>query len=100
MQWVCSAPRPQTGRDSGVLRQASMTGRLNPQAGLWPATYRALLGLITAAGLSLSEALPLRDIDVDLKSAEVGRSFVYVARGSQAENHLACAVSSDTSPGC
>ena len=44
-----------------------VAGRLTPQGGLRPATYRTLFGLIAAAGLRLSEALRLRDEDVDLR---------------------------------
>jgi len=44
-------------------------GRLSPQGGLRPVTYRTLFGLIAAAGLRLSEALHLRDVDVDLAGA-------------------------------
>lgn len=46
-----------------------VAGRLTPQGGLRPATYRTLFGLIAAAGLRLSEALRLRDEDVDLRGA-------------------------------
>jgi site-specific recombinase XerD len=46
-------------------------GRLTPQGGLRPATYRTLFGLIAAAGLRRSEALHLRDVDVDLQGATV-----------------------------
>jgi integrase len=41
-------------------------GRMNPVAGLRPATYKALFGLIAATGLRLSEALHLLDTNVDL----------------------------------
>ncbi len=43
-------------------------GRLAPSAGLRPTTYRTLFGLFAATGLRLSEALCLRDRDVDLSS--------------------------------
>jgi integrase len=43
-------------------------GRLAPSGTLRPATYRTLFGLIAAAGLRRSEALHLRDADVDLYS--------------------------------
>jgi integrase len=44
-------------------------GRLPPQGELRPATYRTLFGLIAAVGLRLSEALHLRDTDVDLQGS-------------------------------
>lgn len=43
-----------------------LAGRLQPNGGLRPATYQALFGVIAATGLRLSEALQLRDADVDL----------------------------------
>ena len=46
-------------------------GRLSPHGGLRPATYRTLFGLIAAAGLRLSEALHLRDVEVDLPGASL-----------------------------
>jgi len=46
-----------------------VAGHLTPQGGLRPATYRTLFGLIAAAGLRLSEALHLRDEDIDLQDA-------------------------------
>ncbi|WP_316157456.1 tyrosine-type recombinase/integrase [Cupriavidus sp. BIC8F] len=49
-----------------LLEQA---GRLPPLDGLRPATYRTLFGLIATVGLRLSEALNLRDGDVDLRRA-------------------------------
>jgi integrase/recombinase XerC len=47
-----------------LLGQAA---RLPPPGGVRPATYRTLFGLIAATGLRLSEALNLRDGDVDLR---------------------------------
>lgn len=44
-------------------------GRLAPQGGLRPATYRTLFGLIASVGLRISEALHMRDADVDLRGA-------------------------------
>ncbi|MCC7082641.1 MAG: tyrosine-type recombinase/integrase [Burkholderiales bacterium] len=43
-------------------------GRLSPAGGLRPATYQTLFGLIASTGLRLSEALHLREADVDLRS--------------------------------
>ncbi len=44
-------------------------GRLLPHQGLRPLTYRTLFGLIAATGLRLSEALKLRRVDVDIRTA-------------------------------
>ena len=46
-------------------------GRLAPVGELRPATYQTLFGLIAATGLRISEALHLRDADVDLPEAKL-----------------------------
>jgi integrase/recombinase XerC len=61
------APHIYTEQEIGDLLDEA--GRLTPQGGLRPATYRTLFGLIAAVGLRLSEALHLRDVDVDLPAA-------------------------------
>jgi integrase len=58
---------------SDLLREA---GQLRPVSGLRPKTYQTLFGLIAATGLRLSEALRLRDADVDLR--DISRTFVTV----------------------
>jgi len=60
-------PAPHIYTDQEVCDLLDEAGRLNPREGLRPATYRTLFGLIAATGLRLSEALHLRDIDVDLR---------------------------------
>ena len=62
---------PHIYTDHEVCELLEETGRLTPQAGLRPATYQALFGLIAAAGLRISEALNLRDADVDLQAGSV-----------------------------
>jgi integrase len=61
------------GEISDLLREA---GQLRPVSGLRPRTYQTLFGLIAATGLRLSEALRLRDADVDLR--DISRTFVTV----------------------
>lgn len=63
------APHIYTERE--ICDLLAEAGRLRPVAGLRPATYRTLFGLIATAGLRLSEALQLRDADVDLCSGAV-----------------------------
>ena len=41
--------------------------RLGPKGSLRPATYETLFGLMASTGLRISEAIHLRDADVDLK---------------------------------
>jgi integrase/recombinase XerC len=60
------APHIYTEREIAELLDEA--GRLGPTGGLRPATYQALFGLIAATGLRLSEALHLRESDVDLRS--------------------------------
>ncbi len=43
--------------------------RLGPQGSIRPATYATLFGLMASTGLRVSEAIHLRDADVDLKHA-------------------------------
>ncbi len=61
------APHIYTDEELEQLLDAA--GRLPPNGGLRPLTYRILFGLITAAGLRLSEALKLTLADVDLQTA-------------------------------
>jgi integrase/recombinase XerC len=56
-------PHIYTDREIADLLHAA--GQLQP-AGLRPATYQTLFGLLAAAGLRLSEATRLREADVDL----------------------------------
>lgn len=44
----------------------AMAGRLDPPGGLRPRTYQTLIGLLTATGLRISEALRLGRVDADL----------------------------------
>ncbi len=61
------APHIYTDQEIGDLMEAC--GRMTPQDGLRPLTYRTLFGLIAATGLRISEALKLQVADVDLLSA-------------------------------
>lgn len=62
---------PHIYTDQEVCDLLEEAGRLTPQAGLRPATYQTLFGLIAATGLRISEALQLRDADVDLQEARL-----------------------------
>jgi integrase len=54
--------------DQEIVDLLTATRRLGPIPGLRGATYEALFGLIASTGLRVSEAVHLRDADVDLKS--------------------------------
>jgi integrase len=62
---------PHIYTEQEILDLLDEAGRLPPQGGLRPATYRTLFGLIATVGLRHSEALHLRDVDVDLQAATV-----------------------------
>src|SRR5580658_5466083 len=57
---------PHVYREDEIVKLLAAARQLNPRGGLRPATYETLLGLIASAGLRVSEALALRDRDVDL----------------------------------
>jgi integrase len=58
---------PHIYTEQEIIDLLDEAGRLGPAGGLRPATYQALFGLIASTGLRLSEALHLRESDVDLR---------------------------------
>ncbi len=60
--------------------------RLPPAGGLRPLTYQTLFGLIAAAGLRLSEAVHLRDADVDLTGPDVAAVTVRLTKFSKSRH--------------
>jgi integrase len=62
-----SRPRPYLFTDAEVTGLMAAAGRLGPPGGVRPHTYRALIGLLAATGLRISEALHLdrREVDLD-----------------------------------
>jgi len=59
---------PHIYREAEIVALLAAARSLNPQGGLRPATFETLFGLIASAGLRVSEALSLLDIDVDLSA--------------------------------
>jgi len=57
---------PHIYREDEIVELLAAARQLTPRGGLRPATYETLFGLIASAGLRVSEALALRDRDVDL----------------------------------
>lgn len=57
---------PHIYREEEIVELLGAARRLDPRGGLRPATFEALFGLIASSGLRVSEALALRDADVDL----------------------------------
>jgi integrase len=50
-----------------IINLLAAARQLGPSGSIRPATYETLFGLMASAGLRISEALHLRDADVDLK---------------------------------
>lgn len=59
---------PHVYREREIVHLLSAARRLGPAPGLRGATYEALFGLIASTGLRISEAVRLRNSDVDLKT--------------------------------
>lgn len=60
---------PHIFREDEIAALLAQARRLHPVGGLRPATFEAFFGLIAATGLRVSEALALRDDEVDLTAA-------------------------------
>ncbi len=58
---------PHIFHDQEVVGLLAAARQLGPPGSIRPTTYETLFGLMAAAGLRVSEALHLRDADVDLK---------------------------------
>jgi len=58
---------PHIYRDDEIVDLLTAARRLGPAGSLRPFTYETLFGLMASTGLRVSEALHLRDADVDLK---------------------------------
>jgi integrase len=59
---------PHIYREQEIVELLTATRRLGPPASLRAAVMETLFGLMACSGLRISEALALRDVDVDLKS--------------------------------
>lgn len=57
---------PHIYRDEEIVALLAAARALHPKGGLRPATFEAVFGLLASTGLRVSEALALRDADVDL----------------------------------
>jgi integrase/recombinase XerD len=60
--------RPHLYTDAEIRRLLEATARLRSTKGIRPHTYYCLLGLLAVSGLRISEALALRQEDVDLQA--------------------------------
>jgi integrase len=58
---------PHIFHEEEIVALLAAARRLGPKESLRPATYETLFGLMASTGLRISEAIHLRDADVDLK---------------------------------
>ena len=58
---------PHIFHEDEIVALLAAARQLGPAGGIRPATYETLFGLMASTGLRISEALYLRDTDVDLK---------------------------------
>ena len=58
---------PHIFQDGEIIDLLAAARRLGPKGSIRPAVYETLFGLMASTGLRISEALHLRDADVDLK---------------------------------
>lgn len=58
---------PHIFHEDEIIELLAAAHKLGPSGSLRPATYETLFGLIASTGLRVSEAIHLRDADVDLK---------------------------------
>jgi integrase len=79
------APHIYTERE--IVDLLSAARRLGPAPGLRGATYEALFGLIASTGLRVSEALQLRNVDVDLKQGTLTVRRTKFAKSRQVPMH-------------
>ena len=59
---------PHIYREDEIVQLLDAAGRIGPAGSLRGAVFQTLFGLVACTGLRISEALALRDADVDLKS--------------------------------
>ena len=78
---------PHIYSDQEIVDLLAATRRLGPVPGLRGATYEALFGLIASTGLRVSEAVHLRDADVDLKSGMLTVRQTKFAKSRQVPLH-------------
>ena len=58
---------PHIFHEDEIIELLAAAGQLKPQGSIRPVTYETLFGLMAATGVRVSEAIHLRDADVDLK---------------------------------
>jgi len=78
---------PHIYSDQEIVDLLAAARRLGPAPGLRGATYEALFGLMASTGLRVSEAVHLRNADVDLKSGMLTVRATKFAKSRQVPLH-------------
>jgi integrase len=78
---------PHVYRENEIIELLAAARGLSPPGSLRPSTYETLFGLIASAGLRVSEALALRDRDVDLAAGTLTVRQTKFAKSRQLPLH-------------
>lgn len=73
--------------DDEIIELLAAARKLGPRGSLRPATYETLFGLMASTGLRVSEAIHLRDADVDLKQGMLTVRQTKFAKSRQLPMH-------------
>ena len=79
---------PHIYRDDEIVELLAAARQLRPRGSLRPATFETLFGLMASTGLRVSEAIHLRDADVDLKRGILTIRQTKFAKSRQLPVHL------------
>ncbi|MFN0305524.1 MAG: tyrosine-type recombinase/integrase [Burkholderiales bacterium] len=78
---------PHIYREEEIVELLAAARKLGPRASVRPATFETLFGLMASCGLRVSEAIHLRDADVDLKHAMLVVRQTKFAKSRQVPMH-------------
>lgn len=78
---------PHIYREEEIVELLAAARRLGPRGSLRPATFETLFGLMASTGLRVSEAIHLRDADVDLKRGMLTVRQTKFAKSRQVPMH-------------
>lgn len=83
---------PHIYREEEIVELLAAARKLGPHGSLRPATFEALFGLMASTGLRVSEAIHLRDADVDLKQGILTIRQTKFAKSRQLPLHTSTVV--------
>mgnify|MGYP001557984248 CR=1 FL=1 len=78
---------PHIFHEDEIIELLAAARKLGPRGSLRPATYETLFGLMASTGLRVSEAIHLRDADVDLKQGMLTVRQTKFAKSRQLPMH-------------